>query len=185
MQHTNSLLTRLRSLNYNPWTGSISGPGWNVYTTDGYPILQRGRLKIAAHRAAYLLMTGYLPHIVDHINRDRSDMRWRNLRASCPSANNRNKSTATHPIARLSQRRAPIRHTVKLRGTFDAEAYETALAAWRAQWKPNGQPLRNSPLPPQMDDFTTFLRRTTCPKARKRASKRQTRQDRPGHPEPV
>ena len=45
----------------------------------------------AAHRLAYLYMTERWPKVIDHLNRDRSDNRWRNLREATRRMNCRNK----------------------------------------------------------------------------------------------
>lgn len=45
-----------------------------------------------SHRFAYFYMTGELPQIIDHINRNRSDNRWSNLRDSDYTLNARNRS---------------------------------------------------------------------------------------------
>lgn len=76
---------------YRGWQGRFSGrlaltcktaQGYLAGIVDGKPWL--------AHRAAFALMTGYLPSEIDHINGNRSDNRWRNLRAVSRSENQRN-----------------------------------------------------------------------------------------------
>jgi hypothetical protein len=51
-----------------------------------------GNLAILSHRLAFALMEGRWPHIVDHINRDRSDNRWANLREVTHAANMANRA---------------------------------------------------------------------------------------------
>lgn len=51
-------------------------------------VMGRGLL---AHRVIYCLMTGQWPtHEIDHVNGDRTDNRWRNLRQATRAQNNRN-----------------------------------------------------------------------------------------------
>lgn len=49
--------------------------------------------RLYAHRVAWLLMTGVWPDEVDHVNRDRADNRWHNLRSGSHLANMQNVST--------------------------------------------------------------------------------------------
>ena len=58
---------------------------------DGYVHLCIGEERHFAHRVVYLLMEGYMPEQVDHINGNRSDNRWENLRACTPSENSQNR----------------------------------------------------------------------------------------------
>lgn len=53
--------------------GSDNGRGYELITVDG--------VRLLTHRLAFVYMTGAPPPgFVDHINRDRSDNRWANLR---------------------------------------------------------------------------------------------------------
>lgn len=56
---------------------------------------------ISASRIAFLLMTGRWPtHVIDHINRDRADNRWANLREATYSENCKNNGRPTGKCAR-------------------------------------------------------------------------------------
>lgn len=65
-----------------------SAKGWRkgqrlrgTVNSRGYVFINYDKRPIAAHRLAWLLVTGEWPaHSVDHVNRDRTDNRWDNLR---------------------------------------------------------------------------------------------------------
>lgn len=66
--------------------GTVAGTIGNGYRQ----VVLRGRT-YGAHRIAWLLMTGVWPsEQVDHINRDRSDNRWNNLRIASNAQNAHN-----------------------------------------------------------------------------------------------
>lgn len=88
-------------LNYNQYTGEFRWAkdiGKNVKAgvlagTDhyGYIAIIIRKKKYRAHRLAFLYMTGSFPvNQVDHINRNRSDNRWINLRDVTQEINMRN-----------------------------------------------------------------------------------------------
>jgi len=57
----------------------------------GYKWLKLGKYMYLVHRLAFLWMTGKHPRVeVDHINGDRNDNRWVNLRECSPFDNSRN-----------------------------------------------------------------------------------------------
>jgi len=61
---------------------------------NGYVRIQIGKVNYAAHRLAFLYMTGSWPDAeIDHINRNKSDNKWLNLRASTRSQNCINKGS--------------------------------------------------------------------------------------------
>ena len=85
-------LTWKRKPNRRITIGSIAG------RVDGYGYVNvkvDGKLH-KAHRIAFLLMEGAFPkERVDHINGDRSDNRWCNIRHASPSENSQNISGPT------------------------------------------------------------------------------------------
>lgn len=58
--------------------------------TEGYVIIRVDRIEHRAHRLAFLFMTGETPAIIDHINGNRADNRFSNLRAATPLINSIN-----------------------------------------------------------------------------------------------
>ncbi len=106
---------------------------------------------VRAHRVAFLLMGHTPPPQVDHINRQRVDNRWKNLRAATPQLNARNQGTrkskagfrGVESMAGKFRARIHIctegssigRRQIILRlGTYDTaeEAHEVHKAAYRA-----------------------------------------------------
>jgi len=91
-------------LNYNPGTGVFEwkakmcanvGPGVpaGCISPRGYRKIQIHGVKYSASRLAYLLMTGCWPlDCMDHINHQKSDDRWLNLRAVSQDENMKNTS---------------------------------------------------------------------------------------------
>lgn len=74
--------------------GSVSRLGYRVITID--------RIPYGAHRLAFLFMTGSIPTMVDHINGNKSDNRWTNLRPADHRLNGENQRQAQrHTLGRL------------------------------------------------------------------------------------
>lgn len=72
--------------------GDLAG---NIDPT-GYLRLKLNRKKYSAHRVAWLLMTGNWPTLyIDHINLNKLDNRWVNLRQVTPSQNNYNRKVSS------------------------------------------------------------------------------------------
>lgn len=66
--------------------GTTNNRGYVSITIDGK--------RYSAHRLAFLYMEGELPeHHVDHINRDKTDNSWANLRHATEAINNRNRKS--------------------------------------------------------------------------------------------
>ena len=62
----------------------------------GYRVIKIDGVGYRAHRLAWLYMTGEQPPMIDHVNNDRSDNRWSNLRAATASLNMANSRVRTN-----------------------------------------------------------------------------------------
>ena len=147
---------RLRDLlHYEPETGAfmwratgkgrppLGAPAGLVDKQSGYRCICVGGRKYA-HRLAFLYMTGSWPlHLVDHINGDRSDNRWCNLRDMPRIINQQNRRTATSGSASgllgAHKKRGRWSSQIKVRGqlvklgVFDTaqDAHNAYIAAKR------------------------------------------------------
>lgn len=82
------IFTRRISTSSNARAGDIAG----YVKKDGYLWITIGGHVYAAHRLAWLYMTGAWPcNEVDHRNLDKSDSRWLNLREATRTQNEQNK----------------------------------------------------------------------------------------------
>lgn len=66
-------------------------PAFTCIGSQGYPCCRIKQVLVTAHRAAFAVMTGeWPPEQVDHVNGDRRDNRWTNLRLASQDMNSRN-----------------------------------------------------------------------------------------------
>jgi len=96
-----------RMFSYNPQTGVLTRKRykdkigrWNTLhagkpvtylnTQTGYLVASVKKQRIAVHRIIYAIMRGRWPRMIDHINRDKTDNRWGNLRETDHSGNAKN-----------------------------------------------------------------------------------------------
>lgn len=78
---------------YNPETGELlqNGRVAGYITGYGYRLLSVKKVRIYAHRLIWCLMTGAWPEYeIDHVNQDKADNRWENLRPATRQENARN-----------------------------------------------------------------------------------------------
>lgn len=149
----------LQRLDYCPETGVLTWKPWHspanfnsrfagkeAFTTveRGY---RQGRVDgrlLYAHRVIWRMMTGETPHDIDHINGDRGDNRWCNLRAVTRQENLRNvrlshrNHTGSHGVQHTHwgawQAKIGVDGSVLCLGSFKTkqEAVEARKAAERA-----------------------------------------------------
>lgn len=165
-----SLLTHaaIRSLlDYSPSTGEFTWrrhrkgtPAGTLVRQSGYKRIQIGKRSYKAHRIAWLYMTGHWPSgVIDHINGDRSDNRFFNLRDVSQTINmlNRNlekgNSGKTYcGVERISTGRFSFCVTVA--GVRNRHGYwDTAEEAYRASLQfriYHGLPVNRTHIPPDL-----------------------------------
>ena len=87
-------------LYYDPDDGSmtsaITGHTYKGVNSSGYKTCYAGKKSLLVHRVAFILMGEELPDYVDHINGDRTDNRWENLRPCSISENSCNRGEQTN-----------------------------------------------------------------------------------------
>ena len=76
----------------HPWFKSYAGrPVAGSRDIDGYARVSINDKNVKLHRLAFLYMTGEMPpDEVDHINGDKTDNSWCNLRLACRAENGQN-----------------------------------------------------------------------------------------------
>lgn len=91
-------------LHYNPITGLFTWVGLRVSSRvgngsvagtldrSGYVFIKIQQRRYAAHRLAFLYMTGNIPKEVDHINHTKHHNEWENLRGVTHGENQKNAS---------------------------------------------------------------------------------------------
>lgn len=77
---------QLISKRYNKPVGRDNGPQTGAHLVVSFSINSQ-RKTFLVHRLIFLMMSGTLPEIVDHINNDPLDNRWENLRAASKPQN--------------------------------------------------------------------------------------------------
>lgn len=152
-------------LSYDPETGVFiwlkrtggqckAGAPAGYLTRDGYPAITLDRRINLAHHLAFLLMTGRWPEtLVDHIDGDRTNNRWSNLREVTCAVNSQNRfaarnKTRSAPLGVTWHKgagkwQAQIRHNEKhyYLGLFDTpEAAHMAYLAKKAEVHPDASP---------------------------------------------
>ena len=104
---TKPILTQARLkevLHYNPDTGAFTwlksrrsdmiGKKAGYKVSTGYIHIEIASQSYKAHRLAFLYMVGDIPKYVDHINHNRDDNSWLNVREASRADNARNASRA-------------------------------------------------------------------------------------------
>ena len=79
--------TRIKDRQGNARAGDIAG----TKSGNGYMQISIGGKIYGSHRLAWFYMTGEWPNHIDHINHDRADNRWINLRNVTAKENHKNR----------------------------------------------------------------------------------------------
>jgi hypothetical protein len=97
---TGVLTWRTRADRDHSWNMRFSGEVAGNITNKGYRMLQMSAGPFLAHRLIWLWMTSEMPSgQIDHINGDRSDNRWCNLRLATNSQNQMNRALSSKNVS--------------------------------------------------------------------------------------
>lgn len=103
---------------YDPETGIIIGrqgrPVGSINKVNGYVMTHFDKRTVYVHRLAYFIMTGTWPEgDMDHVNGNRTDNRWSNLRVATRQQNLFNKRS-TRELPKNVYRHSSGRYRVKM-----------------------------------------------------------------------
>lgn len=121
---------------YCPDTGdltrNLTGLDECVVNRDGYKVMWVNGKRLAAHKIAYIYMTGKYPprgFEIDHANRNKLDNRWANLRLATKSQNGMNKGLRKDNVSGHSG----VRKTKH--GTYSAQIKKDRIVIWLGTFK--------------------------------------------------
>ena len=99
----------LEVFDYNPVTGELihkldTASGWkgdvaSAMHHEGYLSVSIGRKAYLVHRVIWFMVMGYWPEQVDHIDHDRTNNRWCNLREVGNQTNQMNTSLSSNNVS--------------------------------------------------------------------------------------
>jgi len=107
----------------NAWNARFSGKSTGELDSGGHLQVKLGGKKYAAHRLAFLYVTGSVPEKVDHIDQDKKNNSFHNLRECTSSQNCANRfSKGVYPT-KSGKWRSQICFDYKIKhlGTFPTE----------------------------------------------------------------
>jgi hypothetical protein len=114
----------------NQWNSRWAGKLATSLKSDGYRYTHLNYRTLLAHRIAWKIMTGADPIEIDHIDGDRSNNRWTNLRNGTRSDNQRNtalkSNTSGYHGVSFSKKQQKWTASIQI-GTFDSK--EAAVEA--------------------------------------------------------
>ena len=118
-------MVKEKGYKYNPESGDFINPLGNIMKSKKYiTIHPTPKTSISAHQYAWWIMTGEIPNVIDHINRDKTDNRFCNLRNVTTQQNSFNvESKGYYYDKRCGSYYARIKHNYKLIyiGSFKTE----------------------------------------------------------------
>ena len=137
-------------LDYNPETGIFT---WKIskqgiknkiagsLKKEGYWRIGLYKKQYLAHRLAFLWMEGYIPENgIDHIDRDKQNNKWNNLREVSQSCNMRNQSTRNDNKIQitgvcLDKKTKKWRSQISIPKKIYLGSFNNILEAVRARWE--------------------------------------------------
>lgn len=115
----------------NQWNSHFAGRPAASLKSDGYYYINHNNRAMLAHRVAYKIMTGNDPVEIDHIDGNRSNNKWSNLRNGTRSDNLRNlalRSTNTSGCHGVTFSKRQQKWTAHIwLGTFDSKEEAVAI----------------------------------------------------------
>lgn len=127
----------------NAWNARFAGALTGTKDSRGHIQIKLDGKRYLAHRMAFLYMSGAIPEEVDHIDRNKTNNAWANLRSADRSQNAANREARGAYLTSSGRFRAQICVNYKIvhLGTFDTEseaisAYQNASNRAFGQFSP-------------------------------------------------